>query len=87
LKEAGAMPWKSSAAAIIALGTLASACAGPGPGITGNDTGGIIPWSPMNHQMAAELAALHCAGYNKRARITSIRAQYGDYIAFACSWR
>jgi hypothetical protein len=75
--------------AVVALGIglVASACMGPGPGVTGNDTGGIIPWSPINHQMAEELAANHCAFYKKRARITSVRAQYGDYIAFACSWR
>jgi hypothetical protein len=75
--------------AVVALtvGLLAGACVGPGPGITGNDTGGIIPWSPLNHQMAGELAANHCAYYKKRARITSVTARYGDYIAFACSWR
>jgi hypothetical protein len=55
--------------------------------VTGNDTGGIIPWSPLTHQMAPDLAAQHCAQYAKRARITSVHAQYGDYIGFACSWR
>jgi hypothetical protein len=78
---------KRSVFTALALALLAGACVGPGPGITGNDTGGIIPWSPMNQQLAREMAALHCAGYNKRARITSVRARYGDYIAFACSWR
>jgi hypothetical protein len=71
----------------LAFGLHASACAGPGPGVTGNDTGGIIPWSPVNHQLATELAGNHCAQYAKYARITSVRPRYGDYIAFACSWR
>jgi hypothetical protein len=81
------MRCKRSVLVAFIAGSLTGACVGPGPGITGNDTGGIIPWSPTNHQLAAEMAALHCAGYNKRARITSVRARYGDYIAFACSWR
>ncbi len=38
-------------------------------------------------RLARQFAAVHCAGYGKRARITSMRAQYGEYIAFACSWR
>jgi hypothetical protein len=81
------MRWKWSVFAALIVGSLAGACVGPGPGLTGNDTGGIIPWSPENQQIAPQLAALHCAGYNKRARITSMRARYGEYIAFACSWR
>jgi hypothetical protein len=81
------MRWKRSIVVALAVGALAGACAAPGPGVTGNDTGGIIPWSPINHQLAPDLAAQHCAYYRKYARITSVRARYGDYIAFACSWR
>ena len=54
------------------------------PGVNGNDTGGIIPWSPQVHLMYRDIAATHCAGYNKVARITSVRARYGDYVGFAC---
>ena len=36
---------------------------------------------------ARQMAAAHCAGYNKWARITSVHARYGDYIAFACELR
>ena len=31
---------------VVALSALLTACTGPGRGITGNDTGGIIPYSP-----------------------------------------
>jgi hypothetical protein len=70
-----------------ALATLLGACAGPGPGLTGNDTGGIIQWTPEHHAHARDMAAEHCARYDKSARITSVHAVYGDYIGFACRWR
>ena len=63
---------------------LLGACAGPGPGLTGNDTGGIITWSPEHQQMARDWAGEHCARYGKFARITSMHRQYGDYIGFVC---
>jgi hypothetical protein len=66
------------ALASILLGT------GPGPGLTGNDTGGIITWSPEHQHMARDWAGEHCARYGKFARITSIHRQYGDYIGFNC---
>jgi hypothetical protein len=69
------------------LPVLLAACAGPGPGLTGNDTGGIIAWSPENQSMARDWAASHCARYHKYARITSVHRRYGDYIAFACRFR
>ena len=58
---------------------------GPGPWITGNDTGGIIPYSPdleggVYHGMAAD----HCARWNRLAQVTSVHRQYGDYISFVC---
>jgi outer membrane biogenesis lipoprotein LolB len=65
---------------------LLGACAGPGPGLTGNDTGGIITWSPEHQHMARDWAGEHCARYGKFARITSIHRQYGDYIAFSCQF-
>ena len=72
---------------IAALPVLLGACVGPGPGLTGNDTGGIITWSPEHQQVAPEWAADHCARYGKFARITSVHRQYGDYIAFRCEFR
>ena len=62
----------------------------PGPGSLGpahgNDTSGIIPWSCENELRAYEIAAEHCRGYRKFARITSVRREYGNYIGFNCLW-
>lgn len=74
---------------------LLAACAGPGSGITGNESGGIIPYPLVAAQryegsdtaVARDMASAHCAHYGKRAVITSIHRQYGDYVAFACRWR
>jgi hypothetical protein len=54
-------------------------------GINGNDTGGIIPWSPALRAYGYRTAAQdHCSGYGKLARITSVHARYGDYVGFEC---
>jgi hypothetical protein len=71
-------------ALIIGVAALSSACAGPGPGLTGNDVGGIITWSTENQLAAQVIADQHCSRYDKHARITSIYAQYGGYIGFSC---
>ena len=56
-------------------------------GINGNDTGGIIPWSPDLRTYGYRAAAQdHCGGYHKVARITSVHARYGDYVGFACEF-
>lgn len=52
----------------------------------GNDTGGIIPWSCENEEAATEIAAGHCARWDKYPRITGVHRQYGDYISFNCLW-
>jgi hypothetical protein len=59
---------------------------GVGAPVHGNDTGGIIPWSPENEVRAPALASAHCARYKKYARATSIVRQYGYYIGFECVW-
>lgn len=69
---------------VFAIGMMLASCAGPGPGLTGNDTGGIIPYSPASRAIARQWAAEHCARYGKVARITSVHAEYGNYIGFAC---
>jgi hypothetical protein len=56
-------------------------------GVVANDTGGIIPWSPETHRLRHAIASAYCARYFKYARITSVHAQYGDYIGFVCRWR
>jgi hypothetical protein len=75
----------AKAVGLVALGSL-TACAGPGPVLTGNDTGGIITWNPEHHAYRNDMAAAHCARYRKTHRITSVHPWYGDYIAFECRW-
>jgi hypothetical protein len=67
---------------------VSAAQAGPaGPYVLrGNDTGGIIPYTPAPRSAFLDIAAIHCARYNKLARITSIHRRYGDYVAFACAF-
>lgn len=52
----------------------------------GNDTGGIISWSPNLHETLQATASAHCAFYNKVALITGLPAQPGDYAAFVCAF-
>lgn len=55
--------------------------------INGNDTGGIIPWSPALRAYGyREAAQHHCGGYKKLARVVSVNARYGDYVSFACEF-
>lgn len=56
---------------------------GPDP-IQGNDTGGIIAWRPDIANCYQQIAATHCARYNKVPQITSVHRRYGDYIGFRC---
>jgi hypothetical protein len=75
----------------IFLGALGMAVLSPQAGARaqvwhGNDTGGIIPWSCEAEAWAPRTAAGFCAQYNKYARITGVRRQYGDYISFNCQW-
>ncbi|MBV9955761.1 MAG: hypothetical protein JOZ70_10970, partial [Pseudolabrys sp.] len=58
--------------------------AGPGPGVTGNDTGGIIPYAAADPEQARDLAIQHCALYGKFPRATGVDRQYGGYYSFAC---
>ena len=55
-------------------------------GPKGNDTGGIIPWSPENEANAFEIAQRNCGWFNKFAVATSIHRVPGDYIAYKCVW-
>ena len=55
-------------------------------GDKGNDTGGIIPWSPEAEVSAMAVAQSNCGVHNKYARITSIIRRPGDYIAYVCQW-
>jgi hypothetical protein len=55
-------------------------------GPKGNDTGGIIPWSPENEANAFGIATAQCARWNKFPVATSILRMPGDYIAYKCVW-
>ena len=54
------------------------------PGVTGNDTGGIIRYSPDVAHVYRELAAAHCAQWGRLSHITSVHRRYGEYISFSC---
>ena len=58
--------------------------AGPGIGITGNDTGGIFPYSPDVEPIYHQIAGDHCARWGRFAKVTSVHRLYGDYVGFVC---
>jgi len=58
--------------------------AGPGPEITGNDTGGIFPYRPAPRGVYQEIADSFCARYGRLAKVTSLDRAYGDYVSFVC---
>jgi hypothetical protein len=74
------------AASLSGSGALASGgeFAGPGPGITGNDTGGIFPYSPDVDGSYQQISEGYCARWGRMAKVTSIHRKYGDYVSFVC---
>ena len=58
--------------------------AGPGTGITGNDTGGIFPYSPDVEASYQQIAADYCARWGRLSHVTSVHRKYGDYVSFVC---
>ncbi|SNB53394.1 hypothetical protein SAMN05414138_1017 [Rhodoplanes sp. JGI PP 4-B12] len=58
--------------------------AGPGPAVTGNDIGGIFPYSPDVEPIYRDIAADHCARWGRFAKVTSIHRVYGEYVGFVC---
>jgi hypothetical protein len=68
----------------LALGPSAAHAGAVGPGVTANDVGGIIPWTPGMGRSYREIAAEHCARYGRYAGISSVRHSYGNYIGFQC---
>jgi hypothetical protein len=80
-------PLPLAALVVALLAPAAHAEIWSGYGINGNDTGGIIPWSPALRAHGYQAAAQdHCGGYYKVARITSVHARYGEYVGFACEF-
>ena len=58
--------------------------AGPGPAVTGNDIGGIFPYSPDVEPIYRHIATDHCARWGRFAKVTSIHRVYGEYVGFVC---
>ena len=54
------------------------------PGVTGNNSGGIIQWGPDAKYFYRDIAAYHCARFNKIAVISSVHRRYGEYAGFRC---
>jgi len=58
---------------------------GPGPGLTGNDTGGIIAYrADLQRGAYREMAAEWCARWHRLSHVTSEHWIYGDYVSFVC---
>jgi len=57
---------------------------GPGPEITGNDTGGIFPYRPADQGTYQQIAETFCARYGRLGKVTTIHRIYGDYVGFIC---
>jgi len=79
----------------VALSTCISSVAmaglfGPGPWFGrpwpyGNDTGGIIPYSPeLTRADYSDMAASYCAFWHRLSYVTSTHRKYGDYVTFVC---
>jgi hypothetical protein len=75
----------SAALTIGASSAVLAGLAGPRLGwVTGNDTGGIIPYSPDIEASYRDIAEAHCARWHRLAHVTSVHRKYGDYISFVC---
>jgi hypothetical protein len=55
-------------------------------GSKGNDTGGIIPWTPENEANAFQMASDQCGRWGKYAVATSLARVPGGYIGYRCVW-
>ena len=71
----------ASSTAVLALGGTFT---GPGYWITGNDTGGIIPYSPAIETTYKQMAADWCARWSRLSHVTSVHRVYGDYVSLVC---
>jgi hypothetical protein len=78
------MRWMLAAVVVLNSCAAYAGLAGPGPGLTGNDTGGIIQWTPDVDLVYRDIAAAHCARWNRLAGITSVHRTQGEYIGFQC---
>lgn len=69
---------------IVTAGANGGQFAGPGRYVTGNDTGGIFPYSPAVAGIYVRIAVDYCAQWHRLAHITSVHPQYGDFVSFVC---
>jgi hypothetical protein len=69
---------------VAAAGVARASFAGPWPWITGNDTGGIIPYSPDIEGSYEQMAQNYCARWNRLSHVTTVHRVYGDYVSFVC---
>lgn len=82
--------WLVIALALLLSGAASPAFAGavflgPGSGLTGNDTGGIIAYRPdLERGIYRAMAADWCARWGRLSQVTSVHRIYGDYISFVC---
>jgi hypothetical protein len=82
------MRWNRSilvaAVLVVTLGAATAAISEPWPSISGNDTGGIIPYAPNLEGVYPQIARDYCASWGRLAHVTSVHRRYGDYISFVC---
>ena len=78
------MRWMLAISLVLVSFAARAGWSGPGPGLTGNDTGGIIQWTPETDLYYRDIAMAHCARWNRVAHITSAHRWYGEYIGFEC---
>jgi hypothetical protein len=57
---------------------------GPDRGLSGDDTGGMIQWTPEIAHSYRSIAVAYCARWHRIAAITSVHARPGDYVGFLC---
>ena len=67
------------------LAVMLGSCSGV-RGPVGNDTGGIIPWSPEAELSARDIAQANCGRYSQYAVIDAVVRGYGNYISYRCQW-
>jgi hypothetical protein len=70
--------------ATLGVSAAAAAISGPWPSISGNDTGGIIPYAPNLEGLYPQIAGDYCASWGRLSHVTSVHRRYGDYISFVC---
>ena len=78
------MRWMLAVALVLSSFAAHAGAAGPDPGLTGNDTGGIIQWTPETNLIYRDIAVAHCARWYRLAGITSVHRTQGEYIGFQC---